>query len=461
MPHILAIDAGGTAVKAGVYDLRGRERALVGEALRPLSSAPGWIERDPAELWRIICRCVRKSVAAAELQPEGIAAIGLTGTGNGLFLLDSSGRPVRNGILSSDQRAAGIVQRWLAEGRGPGHIALTGQQLWAGKPLPLLAWLAEHEPATLARAAHALMGKDVLRYRLTGRLAQEVTDASTASMIDQSARVWTPAVLAHLGLETMQGLFRETVESLASPDPLTADAADALGLAVGTPVAAGAADGHAMMLALGILDDTLLNVTAGTWGLNQLAPRTPTTDGSILASTLGCRPGDHILIDGAPTSASTFEWLVERIIGPTRPLEDRDAVYRWCNEAVAALSEADPPVFFLPYLNGAIDDADARGSFVGLSSWHHLPHMVKAVFEGVAFEHRSHVERLIAGRVPPRAVRFAGVPRAAGPGSRSSPPCSTARSRSARPANSAHSAPPYSPRSPLVFTAPWTMPSRP
>ncbi len=42
----------------------------------------------------------------------------------------------------------------------PGHIALTGQHLWAGKPLPLLAWLDEHEPDTLERAAHLLMGKD-------------------------------------------------------------------------------------------------------------------------------------------------------------------------------------------------------------------------------------------------------------------------------------------------------------
>lgn len=405
---ILAIDAGGTAVKAALYDMNGQECAAAGEALRPISPAPGCVERDQEEMWQVVCRLVRLVVERAGIDAANVAAIGLTGAGNGLFLLDENGHPVRNGILSSDQRAAGIVTRWQAEGREEGHIALTGQRLWAGKPLPLLAWLEQHEPSAIARAAHALMGKDVLRYRMTGCLAQEVTDASTASMIDQSGRVWTPAVLEHLGLTRLQPLFRDTVETLSIPDPLTTDAAAALGLRLGTPVAAGSADGHAMLLALGVVDDTLLNVIAGTWGMNQLATRKPTTDGSILASTLGCRPGDYVLIDGAPTSASTFEWLVDRVVGPARGSVDRDALYAWCNAQVATLSDDDPPIYFLPYVNGALGNADARGSFVGLSSWHHLPHMIKAVFEGVAFEHRGHVERLIKGRPVPRAVRFAG-----------------------------------------------------
>ena len=407
-PFILAIDAGGTAVKAAVYDLDGVECSAVGEALRPVSPAPGFIERDPDDLWRVVCHSVRTAVERAGIGPADIAAIGLTGTGNGVFLLDREGAPVRNGVLSSDQRAASVVEHWRNQGLEPGHIGLTGQHLWAGKPLPLLAWLDRHEPATVARAAHVLMCKDALRYRLTGRFAQEVTDASTASMIDQRGRRQTDAVLDHLGLSHWAPLLSETIETLSIAGGLTAEAAAALGLAAGTPVSAGSADGHAMLLALGVVDETLLTVIAGTWGLNQLATRTSTMDGSILCCSLGPRPGDFVLIDGGPTSASNFEWLVDRVVAPARGSAERDTVYAWCNAAVEALPEGGPPLFFLPFLNGGVDAPDARGSFIGLSSWHQVPHLVRAVYEGVAFEHRSHIDRLLKGRPVPKAARFAG-----------------------------------------------------
>ncbi len=82
----------------------------------------------------------------------------------------------------------------------------------------------------MARAAHVLMCKDALRFRLTGRFAQEVTDASTASMIDQRGRRQTDAVLDHLGLGRWAPLLSETIETLSIAGGLTTEAAAALGL---------------------------------------------------------------------------------------------------------------------------------------------------------------------------------------------------------------------------------------
>ena len=158
--HIVAVDAGGTAVKVAIYDTHGRECAVAGTTLPALTPAPGHVERDPEALWTAVCGSVRRALDGAGIDPDAVAVVGLTGTGNGLFLADAAGRPVRNGVLSSDQRAAGIVARWRQEGLEPGHIGLANQYLWAGKPLPVLAWLAEHEPAVVARAAHLLMCKD-------------------------------------------------------------------------------------------------------------------------------------------------------------------------------------------------------------------------------------------------------------------------------------------------------------
>ncbi len=407
--HIIAFDAGGTAVKAALYDERGRECAVASAALAPLHPAPGRLERDPEAMWAAVCGAARKVLDASGVAPSAIAAVGLTGYGDGLHLVDRRGDPVRNAILSPDQRAHGEVAFWREQGLEAGVVALTWHRLWAGKPLPLIAWLEKHEPDALARAAHALMCKDYMRFRLTGELGVEVSDLSSGGLIDQRLRRWTPAVLDCLGLIRYARLFGEALEPLTIAGAVTEKASSETGLVAGTPVSAGYADGPAMALGLGATDESLISVISGTWGLNQLASRTPTMDGSISAPIVGPRPGDFILTDAGPTSASALEWFVDSVVARADGgRRDRDALFDFCNRQVAATRASDAIPFFLPYLNGRLDQPQARGAFIGLASWHGLPEMIRAVYEGVAFEHRSHIDRLLKGRARPRAARFAG-----------------------------------------------------
>ena len=407
--RIIAFDAGGTAVKAALYDEGGRERAVASAAMTPLHPAPGCLERDPEAMWAAIRDTTRKVLHAAAVPPSSIIAVGLTGYGNGLYLVDRNGEPVRNGILSTDQRARGEVASWREQGLEAGVIALTYHKLWAGKPLPLIAWLEKHETETLSRATSALMCKDYIRFRLTGGLAPEISDLSSGGLIDQRARRWTPAVLDCLGLSQYARLFGDELEPLTIAGAVTKKAAAETELVAGTPVSAGYADGPAMALGLGAIDESLLSIISGTWGLNQLASRTPTTDGSISAAILGPRPGEFILTDAGPTSASAFEWFVDSVVSRADGgRRDRDALFDFCNKEAARTRASDAIPYFLPYLNGRLDLPQARGCFIGLASWHGLPEMVRAIYEGVAFEHRGHIDHLLKGRARPRAARFAG-----------------------------------------------------
>ena len=326
--HVIAFDAGGTAVKAALYDERGVECAVAAVGMAPLHPAPGFLERDPEAMWAAVCDVSRKVLSSSGVEPATIVAVGLTGYGNGLFLLDRDGRPVRNAILSPDQRAQAIVARWRAEGAEARAVPLTYNRQFAGKPLPLIAWLEAHEPEALARADMAVFCKDYLRFRLTGEVGLEISDMSSGSLTDQRHRRWTPAALDPFGLARYASLFGDGVEPLTVAGAVTDTAAAETGLAAGTPVSAGYADGPAMALALGATDESLISVIAGTWGLNQLATRTLATDGSAAAVIAGPRPGEFVLTDDGPTSASAFEWFVELGHRPRRhePPRPRRAV---------------------------------------------------------------------------------------------------------------------------------------
>jgi len=407
--HIIAFDAGGTAVKAALYDERGEELAVAGATMAPLHPAPGCLERDPAAMWAAICGVSRKVLEKAGVAPSSIAAVGLTGYGNAIYLIDRSGQPVRNGILSPDLRAEAIVAKWRASGLEDAIIPLTYQRLWPGKPAPLLAWLEAHEPETLKRADRAMFCKDYLRFRLTGVVGLEVSELSSGGLLDQGARRFAPKILDHFGLGRYARLYGEGLEPLTVFGALTQEAAATTGLVAGTPVSTGYADGPAMALGLGAIDESLISVIAGTWGLNQLASRIPVKDGSINALIVGPRPGEYVLNDAAPTSAGAFEWFVDSIISAADGgHRDHAALFAFCNEQANLVGDIEAAPYFLPYVNGRIDHPKARGAFVGLASWHGLPQMIRAVFEGVAFEHRRHIDCVLAGRPRPRAARFAG-----------------------------------------------------
>ena len=146
-------------------------------------------------------------------------------------------------------RAQGEIVRWRAEGLEEGVIALTYHRLWAGKPLPLIAWLETHEPESLKRAHRALMCKDYLRFRFAGAFAAEISDLSSGGLVDQRLRRWNPAVLDHLGLGRYAALFGETLEPLTIAGTVTREAAAETGLVAGTPVSAVTPTGRRWRLA--------------------------------------------------------------------------------------------------------------------------------------------------------------------------------------------------------------------
>ena len=406
--YILGIDAGGTAVKAAVYSLTGDELGATAQALRPLTPEPGHSERDPNQLWEATCAVVRGALAKAGVTGADIATVGLTGHGNGFYLLDRDNRAIGNGVLSSDLRTAPMVEAWRAEGREKEHIARALKPIWYTNTPPLLAWFKANRPDIVARTDAVLPCKDYLRLRLTGRRQSEVTDESTSTVIGRAGRQLDPALFALAGVEDLIHLIPPPIEPTAIAGTITAEAAAATGLREGTPVPAGCTDNNAVMLGTGAIGNGEMIIMSGTWGLHQVYLDHASDAGDVGFICHAIAPGRWLYCEGSPTSASSFEWFVDTFLRKPGSTEPADQVYARCNEAIAATDPADQPVFFLPFLNGAYDNPHARASLVGFATWHTLGHAVRAVYEGVAFEHRRHYERLIKAFPRPRRARFCG-----------------------------------------------------
>src|SRR5262245_17258298 len=114
--YLLGIDNGATVSKVVLFDLHGHAIQAASEPTAARYPQPGWVERSTEQLWQSTAAAIRAVIGAAGIRPPQIIAIGTCGHGNGIYLLDRRGTPLRPGMLSMDARATDVVADWRARG---------------------------------------------------------------------------------------------------------------------------------------------------------------------------------------------------------------------------------------------------------------------------------------------------------------------------------------------------------
>ncbi|MGD0088637.1 MAG: FGGY-family carbohydrate kinase [Planctomycetota bacterium] len=405
--YFLGIDNGGTVSKAALFTADGREVGVASRKVGALEPHPGHSERDMTKIWRATAQAIREVLAKTGIDPAAIACVSPTGHGNGLYLIDEAGKPVRNAIYSTDERAQGYVDQWRADGVDAKALPKTTQSLWAAQPNALLAWVRDHEPEVMSKARWVLMCKDYVRFRLTGEIRAELTDMSGASLLNVVSGQYDDEVLALFDLLDLKRLLPPMVRPAELCGQVTAQAARETGLKQGTPVAGGMFDIDACALASGIVDERPMSLIAGTWGNNQYVAKEPLVDKDLFMTSCYCIPGYYLMLEGSPTSASNLEWFVTALLR-TQGKKAGVSEYELCNELVASVEAEESHLVFTPFLFGSNAHPRAKACLIGLEGWHTRAHVVRAVYEGIVFGHNTHYRRLLKFRRPPEAIRFSG-----------------------------------------------------
>jgi L-xylulokinase len=404
---LVGIDSGLTVTKAVVFDLQGRPLGFSGAPSKQSTPRPRWLERDMDDLWETAAAQVGKALEAAGVSGADVRGVGLSGHGDGAYFIDAAGRPARPGINSMDSRASDIIDRWEAEGvmaRAPDVLGITP---WAPLPATLVAWVREHEPEVYARIRWTLACKDWLRYKLTGEIHTDFTEASTG-FTEVRSQTYSPEVFKLYGLEDFADKVPPILNCSDVAGTVTAEAAAATGLAEGTPVVAGAHDIDCCAVGIGVLGPGQLAAITGTWSINETIAHQPE-----VSPRWGCRnfvePGSWLCLSASPASSANLEWFVRRLCATEVAQAEERGVspFAFVSEEVASVLDEPSHVFFHPYLYGVPGGAPLAGAFLGLRGWHDRAHLLKALFEGVVFNHLGHIDDLRSG-LPVDDIRLTG-----------------------------------------------------
>jgi L-xylulokinase len=409
--YVLGIDNGGTLIKAALFTSTGKELVVASRPTTVLVPRPGYTERDMEELWEQNCACIREVLAKSKtnfgIDPQAVAGIGVCGHGKGLYPWGKNGKPAYNGIISTDNRAWQYPEKWKREGTLDNFYPRLCQQIMACQPVSLLAWLKEYEREVYDSIQWAFSVTDYIRFRLTGEAWSEATNISGSGLMNlQDIRI-DRDILDGFGIGEAVSMLPPIRYSGETCGSISAETASLTGLKPGTAVAGGMFDIDACAIAMSVTEPEQFCTITGTWSINEFIAPAPITGTCIAMNSLYAIPGWYLLEESSATGAGNLEWFIQNSF-EHEVVPEGTKLYTYLDDRAAEVPPEDCEVYFLPFLYGSSRHPLAKASFIGLTSFHTKFHLLRAVYEGVAFSAKSHINKLLSVRKPPKAVRLAG-----------------------------------------------------
>lgn len=397
---IVGIDAGTSVIKAVAFARDGRQ---IGDFAIPNSytTAPGGrVEQDMERTWSDTVAALRGLGAALPDLSRRVAAIAVTGQGDGTWLIDADGRPVAPALLWLDSRAASLVESFRAGERNAAHYQRTGSGLNACQQGPQLAWLQDHDADMLARASTVFHCKDWLYFKLTGQRATDPSEASF-SCGDFRERCFDREAARLIGIAESVRLFPDVVDGVATTHRLTAGAAVETGLPEGAPVSLGYVDVICNALGGGLYDpapDVGCSIIGSTGMHMRLVTSADAVklNGEATGYTMPFPvPGHYAQMQSTMAATLNIDWLLDvarGVLAMEGIARSRHDLIRRLDERVLAAKAGE--LLYHPF----ISDAGERGPFVsheasaqliGLRTSHDYWDLMRAVMEGLAFAARD------------------------------------------------------------------------
>jgi erythritol kinase (D-erythritol 1-phosphate-forming) len=413
---IIGIDAGTSVIKSVAFTISGDQLAVTAIPNQYTTLSDRGVEQDMARTWADTATTLRLLAEKVPNLAERVAAIAVTGQGDGTWLIDAQGEPVAPSWLWLDARAAAIAEEYAAHKGYASHYERTGTGVNACQQSIQLTWIERHRPDLIEKAATSFHCKDWLYFKLTGARA---TDPSEGNFTfgQYKTRNYEPRVLDDLGASNVKRLLPPIVEGTQEAGNLTVDAANETGLPAGTPVSLGYVDVICTGLGGGLFDPagntgcTIIGSTGMHMRLAVTADHVklnPERSGYTMPFPV---PGMYAQMQSNMAATLNIDWLVDL----AREVLADEGLSRTRQDMLARIDEkvlARPGgrVLFHPYISqagerGPFLEPAARAQFTGLEIGMGYSDLMRGVFEGLCMAARDCYAAL--GGVP-REIRLTG-----------------------------------------------------
>jgi|YNPBryantNP2012_1023418.scaffolds.fasta_scaffold00949_10 xylulokinase len=415
--YIIAHDVGTSGNKATLVDTAGNVCATAFAPYPVHYPYPDWAEQEPEDWWGAVTSTTRQLIERAAIAPSDVLCMVHATQLLGIVPIDREGAVMRRAIIWLDGRAPEQARRIMAKFLGPRvFAAVAGSEIGGKDGIAKLLWLKENEPAVYQGMRCFLDVNGYLTYRATGRMVFEWSCAS-AFGFDMKKKDWLRAIFRYIGLDTTK--FPDLVRSIDRVGGLTAEAARACGLLEGTPVFGGGGDAQGAAVGSGAVGEGEGHINLGTSGWVGVVTRKTPTGRHGIAAIQSADPAKALLFAEMETAGACLKWIADAFYRHEQADPRIPNVYALMDEDIADVPPGSGYLVFTPWIYGErapIADTWVRSTFFNLSADHSREHLLRAVYEGIAYNLRWIVE------VVERTFGFSlPVLRVIGGGARSAP----------------------------------------
>jgi gluconokinase len=328
-----------------------------------------------------------------------------------LIAIGENGQLLTRSITWADNRSVKWADKLKQNQKGHALYRRTGTPIHAMSPLVKLIWLRNEQPQLFEQAAKFISVKEYIFSRLFQQYLVDYSIASATGLMNLKELSWDKEALEIAGI-TEQHLS-QLVPTTHIVEKISEASARELGIPVDTPIVMGASDGVLANLSVGAISPGSVAVTVGTSGAVRAVVEQPWTDPQ---ERLFCYAlsENHWVIGGAVNNGGiVFRWIRDQLgdaeVATAKQL-GKDPYDLLLNLAQSVAPGAGGLIFH-PYLAGErapIWDANASGSFVGLTLRHTKAHLIRAVLEGIAFNLNLVLQALQDRIGQPKSIQATG-----------------------------------------------------
>ena len=393
MPRFLAaIDQGTTSTRFIVFDQDGNTVACAQKEHRQIYPQPGWVEHDAEEIWRATLEVMQQAVAEAGIQPEDLAAIGITNQRETTILWDrKTGAPVCHAIVWQDTRVSDYVRDLAGTGGIDRFRTATGLPLSTYFSSLKIRWVLDNIPGLRERAQAGDVLFGTVDAFLLWRLSKgkhhitDVTNASRTQLMNLATLDWDDDLLRAFEVP------RAVLPTIRSSSEVYFEIAE--GPFAGVPMASILGDQQAALFGQTCFKPGEAKNTYGTGCfLLMNTGETATQSSHGLITTVGCKLGDrpatYALEGSIAITGALVQWLRDNL----GMIQNSAEV-----EALAKKVEDNGGVYFVPAFSGLYAPywkESARGVIAGLTRYANKSHIARAALEATAFQTREVVEAM-------------------------------------------------------------------
>ncbi|MDW0116138.1 FGGY-family carbohydrate kinase [Sporosarcina thermotolerans] len=397
--YIVTIDAGTTNLKVSLFHINGTIINSIVRSVHMIQSGNERFELDMTLLWEKVASSIRELIEQTAIHPSSILNIGITGQGEGCWLVDSQYMPVRNAILWMDKRAAKLLSE-IPIDEQLNYEAITYSGLVPGSTIALLKWLDKNEPSSLSKAKWCLTCKDWIRLKLTSVARTDYSDIST-SMLDMkfgkvSSEVFDLLEIPHLGR-----LIPPIHYAGENGGTITEEAASLTGLLEGTPVVIGSLDIIANALGSGAINEGEISITIGTTcSIQRLIATLPPNHDGKGSTQFGASPGQYLKMAGSMAGTPNIDWITNVLYETDfRDQQEKDDFFALLDDEMKAVPIGAGGVLYHPYImvgeRAPFYNPYASAQFFGIQQSTSKAHLSRAVYEGIALSIRDCLDSAI------------------------------------------------------------------